>query len=248
MAGLAAFEPTRDRIVNLMPLIEELCRATALAQAPKATHYSLETIARLTVDQRLQLHLLNRGFMLYAVPLLLPFDAALTGVKDSANGAGNAGRDGMAPFQEKNSPEMKGESEREQAKGGKGDNTQELANHSAKLSARALSRMGGYLGGSLRSPRNDTLRLTMNALLTPVLANKLKRKSPTELLKLLSDNSETATIIWNSTMRSSLMEFAVNLIGKLRDGNDIPLHEMGALYEYDNLASIICWWRICSCL
>ena len=38
-------------------------------------------------------------------------------------------------------------------------------------------------------------------------------------------------------MRSSLMEFAVNLIGKLRDGNDIPLHEMGALYEYDNLAS-----------
>ena len=63
---------------------------------------------------------------------------------------------------------MKGESEREQAKGGKGDNTQELANHSAKLAARALSRMGGYLGGSLRSPRNDTLRLTMNALLTPV--------------------------------------------------------------------------------
>mgnify|MGYP000307949484 FL=1 len=26
MAGLAAFEPARDRIVNLMPLIEELCR------------------------------------------------------------------------------------------------------------------------------------------------------------------------------------------------------------------------------
>ena len=39
-------------------------------------------------------------------------------------------------------------------------------------------------------------------------------------------------------MRSSLMEFAVNLIGKLRDGNDIPLHEMGALYEYDNLVEL----------
>jgi DnaJ homolog subfamily C member 13 len=236
MAGLAAFEPARDRIVNLMPLIEELCRTTALAQAPKATHYSLETIARLTVDRRLQLHLLNRGFMLYAVPLLLPFDAALGANKKEGSNT-NAGRDGMAPFQEKDSPEMKGDAELQQSKGGKGDNTQELANHSAKLAARALSRMGGYLGGSLKSPRNDPLRLTMSALLTPVLANKLKRKSPTELLKLLSDNSETATIIWNATMRKNLMDFAVNLIGKLRDGNEIELHQMGALYEYANLAS-----------
>ena len=62
---------------------------------------------------------------------------------------------------------MKGDAEFQQSKGGKGDNTQELANHSAKLAARALSRMGGYLGGSLKSPRNDPLRLTMSALLTP---------------------------------------------------------------------------------
>jgi len=239
MAGLAAFEPARDRIANLLPLVEELCRTTALAQAPKATHYSLETIARLTVDKRLQHHLLNRGFMLYVIPLLLPFDAALNAGNKNATKSNNSnpGRDGMAPFQEKDSPEMKGEAETQQQQGGKGDNTQELANHSAKLAARALSRMGGYLGGSLKSPRNDTLRLTMNALLTPVLANKLKRKSPTELLTLLSDNTETATVIWNASMRKCLMDFAVNLIGKLRDGNDIELHEMGALYEYDNLAS-----------
>ena len=47
----------------------------------KVVHYSLETIARLSVDYSLQAQLMQCGFMLYAVPLLLPYDSAL-GAKD----------------------------------------------------------------------------------------------------------------------------------------------------------------------
>merc|ERR1711871_581907 len=169
MAGLAAFSPARQRIARLRPLVEELCRTMALAQAPKAIHYSLETIARLSVDQSLQAQLMECGFIQFAVPLLLPYDSAL-----SADKSKKTTRDGDAPFQEKDAPETKGEGELQKTQGGRGDNVQELANHTAKLAARALSRMGGYLSGSLKSPPNHVLRMTMNALLTPVLANKLK--------------------------------------------------------------------------
>ena len=231
MAGLSSFPQARQRISMSRPIIDEICRTLALAQAPKVIHYSLETIARLSVDYSLQAQLMQCGFMLYAVPLLLPYDSAL-GAKDKRDST--IGKD---VFKEKDAPETKGEAQMQQAQGGKGDNVQELANHSAKLAARALSRMGGYLGGSLKSPPNHVLRSTMDALLTPVLANKLKRKAPAELLKILSDNTESATIIWNATMRKRLMAFVLDVLGQIRSGRGIELREMGALFEYEELAS-----------
>ena len=54
LAGLAAFEAARTRMAKIPALANELVRSTALVQAPKTIHYSLEAIGRMTVDRRLR--------------------------------------------------------------------------------------------------------------------------------------------------------------------------------------------------
>jgi hypothetical protein len=65
--------------------------------------------------------------------------------------------------------------------------------------------MGGYLRGKkLASPENIVMQLTMDAIMTPIIATKLRQKKPSELLRALNDNCETPIMIWNGTMRKQV--------------------------------------------
>jgi DnaJ family protein C protein 13 len=129
LAGLAAFEAARERMVHIPLLIKELVRCTALIQAPKTIHYSLEAIGRSTVDIRLQALLVQSGVSLYLLPLLLQFDEGLDDVaeaKEQEQGGAAAAAGGNSAAAVKDGI------------GKQGENVQEEANHSAKLGARAL--------------------------------------------------------------------------------------------------------------
>lgn len=224
LAGLAAFEAARERMANLPALANELIRSTALVQAPKTIHYSLEAIGRMTVDRRLQCLLLVHGFTLYVIPLLLQFDEGLDNTSEGKDGHDNNDADSEAAAKAGNS--------------GQGENIQAEANHSAKLGARAISRMGGYLTSKkLASPTNNILRSTIESIMTPPLAAKLCEKKPTELLQLLNDNCETPLMIWNGTMRKQLSEFLTSRVETLQNGGGVGTWDMGSMLEYSSLAS-----------
>merc|ERR1711865_667632 len=134
------------------------------------------------------------GVCLYIVPLLLQFDEGLDNIAEAkeAKEANDAKTSGGA---------IKQASIKTDGAGKQGENVQEEANHSAKLGARALSRMGGYLRAKkVASPENAVMQLTMDAIMTPIIATKLRQKKPSELLRALNDNCETPVMIWNGTM------------------------------------------------
>lgn len=58
---------------------------------------------------------------------------------------------------------------------------QEVANSLAKLSVRALSRLGGYLPEEQATPENPTIRKSLAGMLTPYVARKLAVISATEV-------------------------------------------------------------------
>ena len=75
-------------------------------------------------------------------------------------------------------------------------------------------------GKKLGSPDNKVMKLLMASMMTPVIANKLKEKKPSNLLRALNDNCETPIMIWNGTMRKQLQEFIVNKIELLSSGDN----------------------------
>ncbi len=230
LAGLAAFEAARTRMAKIPALANELVRSTALVQAPKTIHYSLEAIGRMSVDRRLQCLLITHGFSLYVVPLLLQFDEGLNNATEKSEAKAAEGTDNEAA--------AKAIAAARASMSGQGENVQAEANHSAKLGARAISRMGGYLKSKkLASPLNNILRLSMAAMLTPALEAKLSEKKPTELLRLLNDNCETPLMIWNGTMRKQLSEYIASRIETLQNGGGVGTWNMGSMLEYSNLAS-----------
>ncbi|XP_077365120.1 dnaJ homolog subfamily C member 13 isoform X1 [Festucalex cinctus] len=103
-------------------------------------------------------------------------------------------------------------------------NQQEVANHLAKLSLVSLSRLGGYLPPTPRSPNggnpvsetngvesvppeNPSIRKSLAAMLTPYISRKLGVGSSAEVLKLLNSNTENPYLIWNNGTRAELLEF-----------------------------------------
>lgn len=50
---------------------------------------------------------------------------------------------------------------------------QEIANQLAKLSLKALCRIGGYGTGDNETPKNDAVNMSLTAMLTPYLVNQL---------------------------------------------------------------------------
>ncbi|KAF6099113.1 DnaJ heat shock protein family (Hsp40) member C13 [Phyllostomus discolor] len=86
-------------------------------------------------------------------------------------------------------------------------NQQEVANSLAKMSVRALSRLGGYLPEEQATPENPTIRKSLSGMLTPYIARKLAVASATEILKMLNSNTENPYLIWNNSTRAELLEF-----------------------------------------
>ncbi|KAI5693331.1 hypothetical protein M8J75_013933 [Diaphorina citri] len=79
-------------------------------------------------------------------------------------------------------------------------NQQELNNTLAKLSVKACSR----LAGTPEAP-SPCMQL-FSSLLTPYLARELVNDNAEQLLKLLTSNVRTPTLLWNNTTRAQLRE------------------------------------------
>jgi DnaJ family protein C protein 13 len=109
-------------------------------------------------------------------------------------------------------------------------NTQLAANTNAKLSCRALGRLGGYLQEKLASPKNDEAQASLSRLLTPVLANMLGQKDVDPILQILNTNIETPTIIWNGSMRQELLAFVEAQLALQKAG--MP-HDASAALQFD---------------
>ena len=88
-------------------------------------------------------------------------------------------------------------------------NDQKAANLMAKLSVRAVGRLGGYLAHekALATPKNPQVQRMMRQLITPPLAKRLGRSSPDSLLRSLVGHEESPTVMWNADMRKELMRF-----------------------------------------
>ncbi|XP_075217212.1 receptor mediated endocytosis 8 isoform X2 [Lycorma delicatula] len=87
-------------------------------------------------------------------------------------------------------------------------NNQEVLNNLAKMSVKALAKLGGFLSNnSEESPRNPVVRDILCKLLTPYLANKFSNEHPEELLKLLTINSQNPYLLWDNSTRAELTDF-----------------------------------------
>ena len=219
--GLGAFLEARQRVHRLQSLVDDICRAHAMTLAPRLVHLSLQTVSRLAIDAKIQEMLLLAGVLWKLLPLVLQFDHTLdVAAVGATNVSGKAAAAAAAEGESKKGPANTA------FEGGKEDeverphehrrnslemtaaerNTQADANRTAKLAARALSRLGGFLSGDkYETPKSPAARACVAALLTPALAKMLNRKDPTALLKFLNENAETPTVIWNGTMRRELM-------------------------------------------
>ena len=96
LAGLAAFEAARNRMAQIPALANELVRSTALLQAPKTIHYSLEAIGRMTVDRRLQCMLFYMDFSLCRA-LLLQYDEGLNNITEKSEAENSDGTSNEVP-------------------------------------------------------------------------------------------------------------------------------------------------------
>lgn len=67
--------------------------------------------------------------------------------------------------------------------------------------------MGGYRTGSEATPKNELVRHSLNALITPYMVARLGDPSPLELLRLLNTNNENPFSIWHNETRGELLDY-----------------------------------------
>jgi DnaJ family protein C protein 13 len=85
-----------------------------------------------------------------------------------------------------------------------GEGVPSMINIPAKNSVRAL----GMLSGSIKdSPIRDDVLSALQVLLTDPVALMLRNQRSDEILRVLNSNTETATIIWKSSMQKYLEKF-----------------------------------------
>lgn len=88
--------------------------------------------------------------------------------------------------------------------GNSGYDGRSAANMPAKNAVRAL----GMLSGAVKNaPTRTDLLSALNVLLTDPVALMLRNHRCEEILRVVNSNTETATIIWNSSMRKHLENF-----------------------------------------
>lgn len=87
----------------------------------------------------------------------------------------------------------------------------DAANTPAKNAARALAMLSG---AAKDAPTRTELLPALNVLLTDPAALMLRNQRCEEILRVVNSNAETATIIWNSSMRKHLENFVEGVEGK----------------------------------
>lgn len=192
LSGLATIKEARERLIPLAGFPGHLVLCLTLVGAARVMQHTLDTISRLSVAPAFQESLVKAGVVYRLMPLLFRYDATFE-ERDSVTKAAEA-RVAL-----------------DNASANIGavhtDNEQRSANSQAKLSVRALARLGGYLEGDLATPLFTPVRRCMAALLTPPLAKRLSRPSPEGLLKVLNGMEESAVVVWTPPMRKELLAF-----------------------------------------
>lgn len=89
---------------------------------------------------------------------------------------------------------------------GVGSNVQITKNLHAVHASQALASISG-LNDEIPTPYNQAAANSLRALLTPKLANLLKRQLLKDFLSSLNANLESPEIIWNSSTRAELLKF-----------------------------------------
>ena len=113
-------------------------------------------------------------------------------------------------------------------------NQQEVANQLARLSVRACGRLGGYFPESsgLETPENVPVKKSLSAILTPYLSRKLSHENPSELLKLLTGNTENPYLVWDNASRGQLNEYLIDQQQKVIKTGESD-QDYGANFVYD---------------
>lgn len=110
-------------------------------------------------------------------------------------------------------------------------NQQEVANKLAKLSIRALARLGGFLQGDDKTPDSVEIKRSLTAMLTPYVVTQLSRCTPQEVLKLLNSNTENPYLIWDNATRAELVDYLeTQQTDMIRTGESDP--SFGANFEF----------------
>lgn len=202
LSGLATLKEARDRMAANGQFSQLLIQCLTIPHAPRIMQHALEAVARLAILQPLQESLVNAGAVYRLIPLLFRFDATLEAQEAKAAAGAQPSSAASTPVAGASSASPGGS-----ASAHTSDNEQKAANQQAKLAARALGRLGGYLDGDLATPYNSRVRRALAALLTPPLAKRLSKPGPDPLLRTLNAHEEGALVVWNANMRKELSVF-----------------------------------------
>lgn len=225
LAGMAAFSEALPDLEARPGVCLLALRAALLdpAMCPAVVEGALCCIINLSQSAKLQQAMVHSAAVPCVLPHCLRFDPAV-GPEDLASlmrGAA-APRDGWGPLEALLGVDA--------SKGGACQGAEEALDRSlaplylgqlgfvrhngpagavlqAALAARALSQLGGYLGGPFRTPGNDLTRRVLSTLLTPSIEEELSMIDPRSFLVELNGTREEPHVIWNGAMRAQLAAF-----------------------------------------
>jgi DnaJ homolog subfamily C member 13 len=211
LSGLATMKEARDRMSANAAFPALLVTCLTVPHAARIMQHSLDCISRLAKESKLQDALVNVGVIYRLLPLLFRFDATFEASENKdvpiagSSTPTNSAKPGAKPetFANAGTPGSNTHT----------DNEQRAANQQAKLSVRALARLGGYIEGDLATPYNSRVRRSLASLLTPPLAKRLSRPAAEPLLRTLNSHEEGPAVVWIAAMRKELLAF----LGKALD-------------------------------
>lgn len=206
-AGLATFDSARAQMPRAHGLFPSLVASVRLHQAPWVVKYALETISRICVDAPLQNAIARAGGVWTMLPLLFRFDASHEDAQVETPSAAS-----------------------------EDSHVQHAANVNAKLAARTLGRLGGYLSDKLKTPENQGVRCALNCLLTRHLADMLRYSNAVDMLRLLNTYEETPRVIWNAKMRAQLLDFVDRQQRRMVDADNYD-PDAALTFRFDELAN-----------
>lgn len=110
-------------------------------------------------------------------------------------------------------------------------NQQAIANQLAKLSLKALARLGGFLKDEDATPENVEITRSLSTMLTVYVTKQISITSYEEVLKLLNSNTENPYLIWDNSTRAELTSFLEEQqTSMIRSGECDP--QFGANFEF----------------
>jgi len=205
LSGLATLKEARERLASSPAFAAHIVACLTVPHAARIMQHALECMARLAIEPRFQDALVDAGAIFRLFPLLFRFDTTYEGAEAAAAVAVAAAPGSLAG----SSAVPRGK------EGTHTDNEQKSANQQAKLTVKALARLGGYTEGDQATPPNYRVRRCLAAMLTPALSRRLARTLPEVLLKTLNSHEESPMVIWTAAMRKELVLFLASAQEKL---------------------------------